>query len=140
MGTNFYGIKKSSEMKEKIERIEAELRSLNISTELEDLISDYFGMKSEQSPRIHIGKSSGGWKFHFNHNNWKYFTDRKTLIEWLNTVEIVSEWGEVFSTEDFMEGVDREKDCDYAVAYKFKNPFFYIEKDGLEFSISTNFS
>jgi len=34
---------------------------------------DFDGVRKLVPERIHIGKSSAGWRFLFNHNNWEYF-------------------------------------------------------------------
>lgn len=60
----------------------------------------------------HIGKSSGGWQFHFR----GYREDALTSYEeWLIQLsdlgrEIVDEYGEVISLEDFKDKVARKQD------------------------------
>jgi hypothetical protein len=139
MGTNYYGrqIQKLKLLDDLEQKIFAELRSLskNTSTELDDVISEYFQMKRSEIDEIHIGKQSAGWSFCFNHHDWKYFKDRKSLIQWLDTLEIISEYGEVKTTEDFIKSVDdrNKNNTDRSLSTN-------IVKDGLQFSMSTEFS
>lgn len=65
---------------------------------------------------IHIGKRSGGWKFLFNHNNWKYYDYTKcSIIKFLKSCHIIrNEYGDILSVkkfwdeyvEDFKDGFD----------------------------------
>lgn len=59
---------------------------------------------------IHIGKSSGGWQFIFNHHNWQYFNSLETLKEWLKSGTIIDEYGEECTFEDFWNKVESKKD------------------------------
>ena len=89
MGTNFYLKQKLSEQ-EKEKAIE--LLNLNDYEELREMLPN----------KIHIGKRSGGWKFHWDHNYFKFFKPSKeSLIEWLKSGQIVDEYGDEFTFDQF---------------------------------------
>lgn len=140
MGTNFYGkqIAKLKELEEKQVRIESEIRGQmpNSSIELDDIISQYFKQEKEKIKEIHIGKSSAGWQFLFNYNGGQYYTNKQSLLDWLDTVEISDEYGRIQTKEEFMDGLfDRKWEHEYAKKHKSASKYaeMYIEVDGLEF-------
>ncbi len=148
MSLNYYAkqVQVLAEIDAKEQRVTDELRSLskntsieNTSIELDDVIFDYFKNMRDSVEDIHIGLYSNKWRFLFNHNDWKYFNSRDTLIEWLNTVEIQSEYGDVVSTKDFMSMVNNCEDGKQALNYILHNPKAYDHKDGLRFNIVTDF-
>lgn len=89
MGTNYYTIPKLSDaQKEQV---------------IEDVRNDRFTEALDKLPTpIHIGKSSAGWQFIFNHNDWKHFD--KTLESLQNFIaqsEIEDEYGSPITSEEF---------------------------------------
>lgn len=83
-----------------------------------------------ENPQIHIGKSSGGWQFTFNHHNWKYYNSVESLQAWLKSGTIICEYGTQVTFEDFWKTVEIKKNdrgCD-------------ICNFGLSFSSSIEFS
>lgn len=89
MGTNFYLRQKLSEQ-EKEKAIE--LLNLDNYAELREMLPYH----------IHIGKRSGGWKFHWDHNYFQYYKPSKeSLIEWLKSGKIVDEYGDEFTFDQF---------------------------------------
>lgn len=148
MGTNFY-IKKymTSEQKKKV--IDA------INNDQYDEARDIIAEVGE----IHIGKRSGGWKFLWDANDFKYFKPTKeSLIEWLKSGQIVDEYGQEYTfmefwndaLDGFWEGYDAiTYEKDYPGRMHWRNPCaifygipvtlgeFYI--DDLRFSIYTDF-
>lgn len=143
MSLNYYAkqIRVLAEIDAKEQSIVDELRSLskNTSIELDDVISGYFKNMRDSVEDIHIGLFSNGWRFLFNHNDWKYFNSRDTLIEWLDTVEIQSEYGDVVSTKNFMDMVNNCEDGKQAHNYMMHNPKAYEHRDGLRFNKVTDF-
>ena len=148
MSLNYYAkqIRVLAEIDAKEQRVTDELRSLskntsieNTSIELDDVIFDYFKNMRDSVENIHIGLYSNEWRFLFNHNDWKYFNSRDTLIEWLDTVEIQSEYGDVVSTKDFMDMVNSCEDGRQALNYILHNPKAYEHRNGLRFSKVTDF-
>lgn len=85
--------------------------------------------------KVHIGKSSGGWVFHFNHNNWKYFSQtRNSINEFLKKCQIIDEYDRTIHIDDFWELVKMKENHG-------KSDASHCEiHDGLEFSTSTEFS
>jgi len=70
----------------------------------------------DEFKEIHIGKSSVGWQFLFNHNNWKYYQPTQESINDFLQREIlaggafIDEYGEKVSLKDFWDMVESEKD------------------------------
>lgn len=89
MGTNFYLRKKlSQEQRKKIDKA------------LDD--EDYDEVRNLLPEDIHIGKRSGGWKFHWDHNYFQYYkSSKESLIEWLKSGKIVDEYGDEFTFDQF---------------------------------------
>lgn len=89
MGTNFYLRKKlSQEQREKINKaLDAE---------------DYDEVRNLLPEDIHIGKRSGGWKFLWDAHFFEHFESTKeSLLDWLHSGQIVDEYGEKFTFEQF---------------------------------------
>lgn len=139
MGTNYYArpIKTIKQIKETRERVESEIRGFTSqsSIELDDLLEEWEQMKIAQCDSIHIGKSSAGWKFLFNHNDWQYFTNIQEMKDWLKEQEIESEYGEVMSFEEFWKMVEQKQ----KVQSRITGKNWYVFKEGYEFSSSTEF-
>lgn len=106
MGTNYYAIPNvdQEEIKTKIiEKIKTD--------DFDDAIELIQDLKTKTVTGIHIGKSSGGWKFRFDHNNWKYFKkDKQSIVDFINSCEIIDEYDRNISTEEFWKLVESKKD------------------------------
>lgn len=104
--------------------------------------------------RIHIGKSSIGWKFVFNHHDWVYFYSLESLKDFLSKCRIIDEYGRDISNEAFWKLVESKKDgingyeyySNYD-KYNFGNKLDEMPTDvgdieffGLTFSTHTDFS
>ena len=145
---NYYGrqIKVLSAISELKDRIVSEIADnafsagKTVSDEIVTMIVTYIASLHSQIEDVHIGKASRGWAFTFNHNDWKYFTDKQSLYERLKTVEIYDEYNRHISYEDFINEIESKFDGEYATRYKVENPESHLLKDGLTFSTSTNFS
>jgi hypothetical protein len=122
MGTNYYATPRDSDER-KVMMVQCIMK--HNYDELDDLI-----------PRkIHIGKSSAGWKYVFNHNDWKYFKkNRKSIASFLRECDIVDEYKRKVTPEEFWSMVDTKN----AAGQKGDNEY-KIKYDGLIFSDSTNF-
>ena len=73
-------------------------------------------LKHEECPtcghieeRIHLGKSSTGWKFLFNLNNKLYYKDVPTMKKWLKDKEIWDEYGAKIEHKEFWVLVKRKQ-------------------------------
>lgn len=97
MGTNYYAIPKISDKDVKRFDKMAEKRQWSkLNLEL--------GKKHKE---IHLGKSSAGWVFIFNHNNYEFYgIGRNRLNEFLKTCVIQDEYGNETSLSDFWAVVD----------------------------------
>lgn len=89
MGTNFYLRQKLSEQEK-----EKAIELLNLN--------DYDELREMLPKDIHIGKRSCGWKFHWDHNYFQYYKPSKeSLIEWLKSGQIIDEYGDEFTFDQF---------------------------------------
>ena len=55
---------------------------------------------------VEIGIRSCGWQFLWHAQNLKYFDDKESLFEWLKTGQIIDEYGQKYTFEEFMEGIE----------------------------------
>lgn len=119
MGTNFYAIKQlPNSIKGKI----CELIETDQYDEAKKLFDDNY-------EKIHIGKSSFGWKFIFDYNHFKYYDlNRKSINDFLcrNDVKLYDEYGEQVSIDDFWKLVDSKKDG-------YDNISYYKDSDTLPY-------
>lgn len=111
--------------------------------------TNYYAVRNRASVEmpIHIGKSSLGWKFHFQeqddgcHNPPVEWHTYDQVIEWLKkyTVEsneyvIMDEYDEIVSLEEFMELIERKqeecKDNPDNFSYNVKNVNGYRFSEG----------
>ncbi len=125
MGCNFYAIPKVTEAK--AERIKWLL--FNGKLEIAD---------RELPRRIHIGKSSFGWRFLFNHNDWQYYGKTKASIKrFTKRCVLIDEYNNPVTHKDFWELIDSKQKQSSFLA---ENTIYYEMHDGFEFSTSTEFS
>ena len=102
--------------------------------------------------QIHLGKRSMGWKFCWNFNNNKYYSNKEELLKFIRSGRVVDEYGNLQDNEEFIKMalewgaedgliVDEEymKNNEF---YRFLNKEEYYDKiiDGLRVSSSTDFS
>ena len=52
---------------------------------------------------IHIGKRSSGWKFLWNFQDGKFYTNKEELLKFIRSGRIVDEYGELQDTEEFIK-------------------------------------
>ena len=98
---------------------------------------------------VHLGKRSGGWKFMWNFHNDKYYSDKKSLLDFIRRGRVVDEYGDEMDPDEFIrmalewgqpDGWDTE--TYYKVnprGYDFSR-FYDRYVDGLRISSSTDFS
>jgi hypothetical protein len=145
MGTNIYArpIKKIEEIETQAQNVRNEIRAYTrcSSIELDDMINEWEQMKKADLKPIHIGKRSAGWRFLFNHNDWKYYNTIEEMVKFLKECELVTEYGTVESFEDFWKDVAyRQGTCVPASTKSVgQSDLWYVIKDGYEFSTSTEF-
>jgi hypothetical protein len=138
MGTNFYAIRRENEFDKEI--------SKNLWYNI-----DHYKEKGDHNKlleacedlcyhmnrfKIHIGKSSCGYKFLFNSNDFRYYDHtRESINRFLcDCKEIVDEYGFNYTVEAFWEVVDNHKE---GVSYP-AGDLDIAEKD-YRFSKSTEF-
>ena len=90
MGTNYYAIPKSN---------------IDSATDVIDCV-DYDGISVTKLhdiiKPIHIGKSSMGWKFIFDHQKWEYFSKTRASVKrFLSTCKIVNEYDCQITHQEF---------------------------------------
>lgn len=120
MGTNYYARPKASdELKYKI---------------IQKVVEGDLGDASYTIPaEFHLGKSSAGWQFLFNHNDWSHFEQsRESLEQKLETCTIRDEYYRPVSPAEFWEMVESKSGYQPSPSAS--------HKDGLNFSDYTEFS
>lgn len=125
MGTNYYGKKIVTE---------TDKQAIALLVLKGDFNAAIYALQSFDP--IHIGKSSAGWRFLFNTNDWGYYKDWKSFCDWLDTVEITSEYGDT-KTKDELIALIKEKEL--SATQRPSNTDWYIERGGMQFSKSTEF-
>lgn len=111
MGTNFYvKTKLTSKQKDEIRHYLLEDRY------------DIIRALLDEAKDIHIGKSSFGWKFLWDVNNFKYFgKSKKEMFDWLKDKDIIDEYDRHYTFEQFLEGIRITEGYDMESYYK-ENP------------------
>lgn len=95
---------------------------------------------SHKSEGIHLGKSSGGWTFSFQYNGGQYYKNIEEMKEWLANKQIVNEYGEDITHEEFwgMVAHKQEEKLNHTVECRGKYGAEYDKQlyliDGYSFS------
>lgn len=127
MGTNFY-LRRRLTLKEKLE----------IHEDLE--FGRYDEVREKLPEDIHIGKRSAGWKFLWDAQNFKHFKpNEKSLHEFLKSGEIIDEYGQKFTYQQFFEEeisgfLDKGHDAEsYVKTHPDEplNPHYYYTQDDI---------
>jgi hypothetical protein len=163
MGTNYTRIPTAEEMEAKRKRFEKTVKDLIMEP---SLISQEFQITKEDSweiespwdefldgTNVHLGKRSSGWKFCWNFNDNKYYSNKKELIQFVLSGRVVDEYGEEIDSQEFLDMAFAWGEPDGMVADEeyfnttkhhiwMSNPEAYYDKiiDGLRVSSSTEFS
>ena len=163
MGTNYIRIPTAEEMEAKRKRLEKTVKDLIMEP---SLISREFQITKEDSwesespwdefldgTNVHLGKRSSGWKFCWNFNDNKYYSNKKELIKFVLSGRVVDEYGEEIDPQEFLDMAFAWGEPDGMVADEeyfnttnhhswMSNPAAYYDKiiDGLRVSSSTEFS
>lgn len=158
MGTNYYSIPKVEDLEEKKKRLIEEIQSMDVSNpglcendfrmyeDGWDMLSPWDRFIGNNS--IHLGKRSSGWKFCWNFNDNKYYTNKEELLEFIRSRRVVNEYGEELEPEEFiqmaLEWDGKVADLEYMKENHswMSNPSSYVDReiDGLRVSSSTDFS
>jgi hypothetical protein len=104
---------------------------------------------------VHLGKRSSGWKFCWNFNKNKYYSNKEELLSFIRSGRVVDEYGEEQDVEEFIkmalewgepDGLVVNEDFRKEQRLKGMGSFFNDPKyddliiDGLRVSSSTDFS
>ena len=161
MGTNFYSILKVEDLEKKRQKLIEQIQTMDISNA--GLCEDDFRIHEDGWDRlspwdefingnsIHLGKRSMGWKFCWNFNDNKYYSNKEELLEFIRSRRVVDEYGDEIHPDEFIQmalewGRDDGMVADEEYMRKHQswmsNPSEYADKeiDGLRVSSSTEFS
>jgi len=163
MSTNYYRLPKATEVRDKYLTLVEEINHLDIWNR-DNIRNDFRTIErgfDNLSPwdvfledmKIHIGKRSSGWKFLWNFNNNKYYTNKEELLIFIRSGRIVNEYGELQDTEEFIKMAlewGQPDGCvlnqEYVDKHKSNKSLSYIssyydkEIDGLRVSSHAEFS
>lgn len=165
MGTNYYRIPTVEEMESKKRTLIGFINNLELSPEnIESgfkLISprkdwEWFSPWEMflEDTNIHLGKRSSGWKFCWNFHKNKYYSDKESLLNFIQSGRMVDEYGEEWKVDEFIDmalnwgepdGWVVNKEYRKSERIKGKGSFFddpkYDDKiiDGLRVNSSTEF-
>jgi hypothetical protein len=106
---------------------------------------------------IHIGKRSGGWKFLWNFQDGKFYTNKEELLKFIRSGRVVDEYGELQDTEEFIKMAlewgqpdgyvfdekyveEQRKQPNYRPSFINVSNYYDKEIDGLRVSSSVEFS
>jgi len=129
MGTNFYRIPTEEEMSVRRDRLihhinNMELSPSNIKSEfsylsnskeeialvptiLLDIIYDWIKINPWDEflneMKIHLGKRSKGWKFVWNFNKNKYYSNKEELFAFIRSGRVIDEYGKLIPNEEFIK-------------------------------------
>jgi len=169
MGTNFYRIPTHAEMLERKNKLQERIDKLDVSPgtiergfhTLENGESswEYHSPWSEfiTDTSIHLGKRSMGWKFCWNFNSDKYYTNKEELLTFIRSGRVVDEYGVEQEVEEFIQMalswgepdgfiynqdyLNHMKKEGYYRDYAYDpSKYFDLIVDGLRVSTSTEFS
>jgi len=162
MSTNYYKIPKASEVRIKYLNLVEQINDLdiwnpgNIYNEFRTVERGFDNLSPWDvfldDMKIHIGKRSSGWKFLWNFQDNKFYTNKEELLTFIRSGRIVNEYGEIQNTKEFIkmalewgqpdgcvlnqEYVDKHKSNHLS----YISSYYDKEVDGLRVSSHTEFS
>ena len=162
MGTNYYRIPTHEEVEKRKALLIEKIKNLPTSpSDIERRFSEQLDDSWESySPwdlfnldmKIHLGKRSWGWKFCWNFNNNKFYSNKEELLAFIRSGRIVDEYGKEESVEEFIEMAlnwcpdGLIGNTEYHKTQQEKNPNYWYTVstcdkviDGLRVSSSTEF-
>jgi hypothetical protein len=120
VGTNYYAILTEKEINEK--KIKLMQRVIDLDLSHKGMLNGFTWYRSKddydtvdpwseflEDVKIHIGKSSGGWKFIFNKNRWRFYSDIKSLKQFMKKRVIVDEYSRIVSFDEFWKMVEEKQ-------------------------------
>ena len=161
MSTNYYKILKPSEVRTKYLDLVEKINDLDIWSP-EKIYNEFRTTKKGferwsvwdeflDGMKIHVGKRSSGWKFLWNFQDNKFYTNKEELLTFIRSGRIVDEYGELQNTEEFIKMalewgqpdgyiVNQEYYDNQKPNYSFDMLHYDKEVDGLRVSSHTEFS
>ncbi len=164
MGTNYYRVPKSNDMVTRHQRLINRVSNLDVwdpasvANQFSDIKHGEWETKNAwqeflEDTNVHLGKRSLGWKFCWNFNNNKFYSNKEELLKFIRAGRVVDEYGEHIDVEEFIEMALNWGEPDghiyneeYAKKHESQNIYFfrsesYYDKiiDGLRVSTSTDF-
>jgi len=165
MGTNYYRIPKVDDINSRYQKLTRRLQEMDMWNP--SLIED--GYRFIENPEdewsrlspwdeftegtsVHLGKRSMGWKFCWNFNNNKYYSNKEELLDFIRKGRVVDEYGSPMKVEEFIEmslswgqpdGMVADKeyfDKHERLSWFNSEDHYDKEIDGLRVSSSTEFS
>lgn len=113
MSTNYFRLPKPSEVRFKYLDLVEQINGIdifsaaNIYCEFRTIERGFDNLSPWdvflENMKIHIGKRSSGWKFLWNFQDGKYFTNKEELLKFIRLGRIVDEYGELQDTEEFIK-------------------------------------
>jgi hypothetical protein len=113
MSTNYYRIPNQKVVREKYLNLVEQVSDMDIFSP-ENIYNEFRTIEKgfeRWSPwdefldglKIHIGKRSSGWKFLWNFNDNKHYSNKEGLLKFIRSGRIVDEYGELQDTEEFIK-------------------------------------
>ena len=134
MGTNYYcrRIKLINELESEKETALNEAKDSEL---LKEIVNSFFNNLINDVEDVHIGKSSGGWDFLFQLNDKKYYHDKASMIEFIKECQIVSEYGQTLTFDEFWNNVVSDRTWNNKPTKRHRDSGYneYIVIDDLEF-------
>jgi len=159
MGTNYYRIPSIQEMEQRKVKLIEDINNLEVTPSMIESrfanIERGFDRHSAwdiftDGTSIHLGKRSGGWKFLWNFNENKHYSNKDELFQFIKSGRVVDEYGEEMDVEEFIkmalewgqpDGLDGEtyrRQHPRQYSHDFEKKEQYI--DGLRVAPYTDFS
>ena len=165
MGTNYYRIPTVDEINKRNQKLHMRLQEMDLWRP--SLVSREYcyidNPEDDWSPlnpwdeftdgmNIHLGKRSSGWKFCWNFNDNKYYSNKEELLNFIRKGRVVNEYGEQIDVEEFIEmaldwgqpdGMVTDKeyfDNNERLSWFNNESHYDKEIDGLRVASSTDFS
>lgn len=167
MSTNYYKISKASEVRVKYLNLVEQINDLDIWSS-ESIMNEFRDIEKGferwsawdefiDGLKIHIGKRSSGWKFLWNFQDNKYYTNKEELLTFIRSGRVVDEYGELQDTEEFIkmslewsqpDGYvldenyveEQRKQPNYRPTFINMSNYYDKEIDGLRVSSTSEFS
>jgi hypothetical protein len=167
MSTNYYRIPKQKVVREKYLELAEQISYMDIFSP-EQIYNEFRTIEKgfeRWSPwdnfidglKIHIGKRSSGWKFLWNFQEGKFYTNKEELFKFIRSGRIVDEYGELQDTEEFIKMAlewgqpdgyvldenyiaEQRKQPNYRPSFINMSNYYDKEIDGLRVSSSVEFS